>query len=69
MKYLSAVPAYGRDYKSKTEVQKDWDAGKDFLIQDMRESGYANKDTVELKGCTLNIRYKKLTMVHVIKVS
>jgi len=24
------VPAYGRDYKTKEEVEKDWKAGKDF---------------------------------------
>lgn len=24
-------PAYGRDYKSKAALQKDWDEGKDFV--------------------------------------
>lgn len=27
---IHAVPAYGRDYKSKAEVLKDWREGKDF---------------------------------------
>jgi hypothetical protein len=64
--YLSAVPAYGRDYKSKKAVMEDWNAGKDFLIQDMRESGYVNKDD-KPAGVTLNIRYKNLTQVCVVK--
>ena len=66
MMYLSAVPAYGRDYKSKREVLADWDAGKDFLIQDMRVSGYINKDD-KPANVILNIRYKRLTQICVVK--
>lgn len=66
--FLSAVPAYGRDYKSKKEVLADWNAGKDFLIQDMFKSGYVNKNDAP-KGATINIRYKRLTQVCPIKVS
>lgn len=65
-RYLSAIPAYGRDYKSAKAVREDWDAGKDFLIQDMVESGYINKDD-KPADLTLNIRYKNLTQVCVIK--
>lgn len=66
MRYVSAVPAYGRDYKSKKAVQADWDAGKDFLVQDVMLSGYVNKDD-KPEDVTLNIRYDRLTKVHVIK--
>ncbi len=65
-RYVSAVPAYGRDYKSKAEVMADWKAGKDFLIQDMQLSGYVNKAD-KPTDMVLNVRYKKLTMVCVIK--
>ena len=27
---VTAVPAYGRDYKSAAAVKADWQAGKDF---------------------------------------
>jgi len=27
------VPAYGRMYKSKKELMRDWEGGKDFMIQ------------------------------------
>ncbi len=27
---IHATPAYGRDYRSKAEVLRDWQAGKDF---------------------------------------
>ncbi len=32
---LHIAPAYGRDYKKLGDAQADWDAGKDFVIQDM----------------------------------
>jgi len=60
--YLSAVPAYGRDYNSKREVMLDWAAGKDFLVQGISGSGYINKDGAP-SGSVINIRYKKLTLV------
>ena len=70
MLYLTVVPAYGRDYNSAKEVQADWDAGKDFLIQDIssRDDGkYINKNDAT-KGMTLNIRYRRLTQIKQIKV-
>lgn len=60
--YMSAIPAYGRDYKSKKDVLADWNAGKDFLIQDFQRSGYVNKNDLP-KNYVLNIRYKRQTMV------
>ena len=66
MQFLSAVPAYGRDYKSKKEVLADWEAGKDFLIQDMFHSGYINKAD-KPANVQLNVRYKRMTMVCTIK--
>lgn len=64
---MTAVPAYGRDYKSAKAVKEDWQAGKDFLLEPSGQ--YANKDSPFPKGTTLNIRYKKLTQVCVVKVS
>jgi len=66
MRYISAIPAYGRDYTTKKAVLKDWNEGEDFLIQDYTLSGYVS--IWELKeGECLNIRYKKLTQVCVVK--
>lgn len=65
-RYVTAVPAYGRDYKSGKAVQEDWDAGKDFLIQDLMLHGYINKGD-KPADVVLNIRYKNLTMVKVIR--
>jgi hypothetical protein len=31
-RWITAVPAYGRDYGSAEDVVKDWDAGEDFRI-------------------------------------
>lgn len=67
---MTLVPSYGRDYKSKKEVQEAWDGNKDFTINDMsspNDGSQINKQDAT-KGMTLNIRYKKLTQVHVINV-
>lgn len=71
MKFVTLVPAYGRDYKSKKEVLADWENGKDFIINDMShpyDRKYINKtDAASEKGTTYNIRYKKLTEIAQIK--
>lgn len=69
MAYLTLVPAYGRDYKSGKDVQADWDAGKDFQINDMmhpNDGAYINKPQA-VKGDTYNIRFKQLRNIKVIK--
>lgn len=67
-RYVTAVPAYGRDYKSKRELLAAWNEGKDFLIQDNYLSGYISKPEWETAGkpFTLNIRYRNLRQVCVI---
>ena len=68
--FLTLVPAYGRDYKSGKEVKADWEAGKDFQINDMSspdDGRYINKADAK-PGQSFNIRYKKLTQIVVIKV-
>lgn len=64
--YLSAIPAYGRDYKNKKDLLADWAAGKDFLIQSFNGTGYVNKDD-KPSDVTLNVRYDRLRKVCVIK--
>jgi len=64
--YLSAIPAYGRDYKSAKAVLADWVAGKDFLVQDYQSSGYVNINDLPT-GTVLNVRYNRLTKVCVIR--
>ena len=68
-RYLTLIPAYGRDYKSKKEVMADWNAGKDFVIASYGPSSgrYINKEDAP-PGATLNIRYKRLTQICVVKV-
>lgn len=65
--FLSAIPAYGRDYKSQKEVKSAWESGSDFMIQDRGRSTYVNKDDAP-KGSTIVIRYAKLTKQLPIKV-
>lgn len=70
---ITLVPAYGRDYTSKAKLLADWNAGKDFVIADM-SSPYdgkpANKEDLTRAGYkNVNIRYKKMRQVAVIKLS
>jgi hypothetical protein len=68
--FLTLVPAYGRDYKNGKEVQADWDAGKDFIINNAfspDDGRYINKQDAK-PGMTLNIRYKRLMNIKQIKV-
>jgi hypothetical protein len=58
---LTAMPAYGRDYKSKAAVLADWDAGKDFKLIG---GPYINKQDCDQD---ISIRYNNLRSVMVIK--
>jgi len=70
---LTVVPAYGRDYKSKKEVEAAWNADKDFIVQDMMsrwDGSSVNKSDAKSMGIkSVTIRYKQLRNVTVIKVA
>lgn len=75
MQYLTLVPAYGRDYKSKKSLLEDWKAGKDFLIASVMSPWYgkyvSSGDAPALKAEgveQLTIHYKASTRVCVIKI-
>ena len=66
MSTTTVVPTYGRDYKSKAAVKADWDANKDFRVQDISSpwNGKAvNKADADAAGITVRIRYDGLTKV------
>ena len=67
---MTLTPAYGRDYKSKKEVEAAFAADKDFAVADiMSGGGYTNRaDLVSMGIRTVNIRYKALRSVAVVKV-
>lgn len=49
MKELRVSPAYGRDYKSLAAAKADWEADKDFRINDIShpdDGRYVNKPQV-----------------------
>jgi hypothetical protein len=60
---IHAVPAYGRDYKSKEAVLADWKAGKDFRS----DLGYLSIRDAESLPNQVWIRYdnlRKIVRVH-----
>ena len=66
--YLTLLPAYGRDYKSKKAFIEDIKSNKDFIVAESRQ--YINKQQFkELNINEFNIRYKNLTKVKKINVS
>jgi hypothetical protein len=69
----TVVPAYGRDYTSKAKAIADWEAGKDFILQDISspwDGKPINKEDAKNAGFrTVNIRYKKLRQIAVVKVA
>jgi hypothetical protein len=70
--FTELTPSYGRTYKSKAAVQADWDAGKDFTIQDVTspwDGKQINKGDAEKEGGTFNIRYNNNRSVAVITVA
>jgi hypothetical protein len=59
---IHAVPAYGRDYKSKAEVLAAWQAGKDFLVP---EQGYISiRDNPTVQVWVRYSRMMKIIRVH-----
>jgi len=67
--FLTVVPAMGRDYTSVAKVKADWNAGKDFMINDMssrHDGSYINEEDADNAGITVNVRYAKLRKLCVI---
>jgi hypothetical protein len=73
MRSITISPAYGRDYTSKAKALADWDANKDFVIQDMRLSGYVSKsqvpDLIRDGISKIMLRYNKMHMVVLLKLN
>lgn len=73
MRSITISPAYGRDYTSKAKALADWDSNKDFVIQDIRLSGYVSKSQVpDLIRDGINkimLRYNKMHMVVLLKLN
>ena len=57
---MTLTPAYGRDYKSKKEIEADLKANKDFILQP--EGQYINYE--QLPSGFHQVRYKGLTQVY-----
>lgn len=67
---MTLVPAYGRDYKSKAEVEAAWKDGKDFRIASVGPwmGAYVSKRELAGKEKEVTIRYRKLAEVVVLPV-
>ena len=65
--YLTLLPAYGRDYKSKRVIIDDLNNNKDFLESTTRK--YINKQQFkELNISSFNVRYDQQRKIINIKI-
>jgi hypothetical protein len=65
--WIALLPAYGRDYKSKREILRDFNGGKDFILSHLSSSGYINKEQIEV-GTFIEFRYNRLQKLFIHKV-
>ncbi len=67
---MTLTPAYGRDYKSAKAAKADYNADKDFVINDVSspwDGSYVNKSQLKDQGNRpINIRFNQLRKVTVI---
>ena len=67
MNFITLLPAYGRDYKSKKSIINDLNALKDFLISHTGQ--YINKQQFkELNISSFNVRYDQQRKITNIKI-
>lgn len=70
-KYVTVTPAYGADYKKRADAVKAWNEGKDFILQDCTSPWYGKPCSCrnfKEKGTVINIRYRQLREIAVVKV-
>lgn len=61
--YRTLTPAYGRDYKSQKEIESDFNANKDFILNP--DGIYINKEQIK-PGTKVQLRYARMMKVHVV---
>ena len=67
MNFITLLPAYGRDYKSKKSIINDLNALKDFVISHTGQ--YINKPQFkELQISSFNVRYDQQRKITNIKI-
>lgn len=65
--YITLIPAYGRDYKSKKAIIADLDNNLDFILASSGQ--YINKSQlIEANMLNINVRYSRLTKIAVLKL-
>ena len=68
---INVLPAYGRDYKNKKEILKDYLDNRDFEVSDISNKGKINKsDCLKMGIACLIVRYgnlRKVASINVVK--
>jgi hypothetical protein len=68
---MTVTPAYGRDYKSAKDAKADWEAGKDFVYQDISSQWHGKNCSIRdfKRTDKLQLRYKKMTQIVIVNGS
>lgn len=68
---ITLTPAYGRDYKTKSGAQKDFDTGKDFILNSLdAPQKLVNKKQLADEGVTeVKLRFAGQTKAVIVEVT
>ena len=69
-RYITLTPAFGREYKSRTAIFRDWKDNKDFQVASavgVPRGTYCSKSTADREGLTVVIYYNRYQNQVVIK--
>jgi hypothetical protein len=71
MTTVTLIPAFGRDYQTRKQVEADWVAGKDFKIASYfnMQKGYCGSYTSirDWENATVRVRFNRLRNVCTLK--
>ena len=69
--YITIIPTYGRDYKNKSDLMKDFNNNLDFKVCDMMcpwDNKSVNKNDLKGHYKSVKIRYNKLQKIIIVKL-
>lgn len=65
---MTILPAYGRDYKNKAEIQAALDADKDFLTSELNSQLINKSQLLELGHTSVVVRYGNQRKTALLKI-
>lgn len=67
--FTSVSPAYGRDFLTAKAAKESWEAGQDWLINDLGNAGKYTSIRDQAPGSTVHLRFKQNRNITIFKKS